>query len=261
MTPIGEPETSRQIGALPGAYVQLPYEWYRLHLALVRSGLWKMLDNDVRCVQWRPWECWEASGYGSNKLKQLMAWYLVSGRLSRTSTLIKHAAKRAEWSSVALPLGTYEAKPGSPLRYKLGQCMQSVILKFHPEIGIIPRVIWRICEPTRRLLADFVILHNIFRYLRATTGLKVHCVELDLNLVWLANFNAPLAEAWMPGLIDEVPKYRKRFLVTKTPPQYRARKYAWDLVRGAKPMFDSFGHMLDHSDKHDWPDLRKELIV
>jgi hypothetical protein len=255
------PTTSRQIGEVQKAFITLPYQWYRLHLDLVRSGLWKMLDPEIRRVQWEPWRCWEASGYGSNKLKQLMSWYLVEGRLSRTSTLITQALKRPEWSSVALPLGTYEAKPGSPLRYKLGQCMQSIIFKFHPDVGIIPRVVWRICEPTRRLLADFVILHNIFRYVKHTTDLPIHNVELDLNLVWLANFNAPLAEAWMPGLINEVPKYRKRFLVTKTPPQYRARKYAWDLVKGAKPMFDTWGHMLDKNDEHDWPNLRKELIV
>ncbi len=228
--------------------------WLHLNLSLCSTGKWRMLERLPHTVTWKPWGAWGPVGFGERKLDMLRKWYFNEAEIDRARAALDKATA-GHWDpmfSIAVQMGN-GLTPGSPLRYKQGQCMMTVILRVDHGV-IFPLIVWRTTEVTRRLIADWVIIEQLFRRLDIPD--RIGQVDMLFNMTFLANFHCALLEKWVPGISKLDPQGPAKYHPTKTPPKYQSRKIAWDLAAKARPMFQPVWEswvLLDDYMKSDFP--------
>jgi hypothetical protein len=241
---------------MPTEGFSLPLYWMNLQCQQVEEARWTMFDHQVHHAKWTPWRAWGPSGYTPAKLSQLVKQSIDPPAIEQCKQRLDRARNDCGRSSdvytVSLHFGRHSAqKIISPLRYKLGECLSLVVFRVFKGQVESPLVVWRTTELTRRLIADFVLLDNLFRWLEIPQ--KQLWVDMVFCSRWLANFNCQILGELCPRIKRLAkPSWEHLFEPKLISPRYRARAIAWGIAKKTVPMFNGWQLRDDHL-KSDFP--------
>jgi len=244
-------------------YSNLAKFYFGINREMVLGRKWTSMDMGMYQVTWETWGAWGPVGYTPSKLTQLINQSIDPYELERTIVRLKRVTSLKSSSdvyTVAMQFGQHTAgKVISPLRYKLGACLSTVIFRVYKGRHYSPLVIWRTTEVTRRLVADLVLLDNLWRW----TGMTAPDVRFFFGSKWIANFNLQVLGQLAPVLEKQAKKsWQHLFFPKKIPPKYRARKIAWDVAKNIKhPMFNMHGLLWGGNYKPDFPKVRLKDVL
>lgn len=240
-------------------YESLSAMYRDMHESAIREGRWTWFSEPAYFVNWVPWGIWKPIGYTPSKLTQLVNQSIDPDELARTHVRLDRVMNMYASSdvyTVAMQFGRHTAgKIISPLRYKLGACLSTVIFRVYKGRHYPPLVIWRTTEITRRLIADWALLDNLWRWV----GMDADSVQMQFGSIWLANFNLQVAGQLMPYLPNTKycpVRWKRLFFPAKNLPTYKARAIAWNVAKGIKhAMWNRHGILWGGYKESDFPKL------
>jgi len=110
-----------------------------------------------------------------------------------------------------------------------GLCITSIIFRASPVREIYPLVTFRTVEITRRLLADIMLVENVFRQVLSDCYQYIKKVEINFGIPWVANYNLILVKNLLPVAIKSLHPSLKSYLKINKEVNYTAHKKAQEL--------------------------------